>query len=228
MVTTMHRNLSLICLSVLCLNTHSIWAGSESVLPPPALNIPFDDIDPAATQAEVSRQVAAFLDTLDRHWGMNQDHLRDLVPGKLERQDPQALVFTRSLADHDVLEGYDFLEGSLVRGRYVCLQRPVNGLNEFLDYYAAVKQSLTDAYGTPKEEVTVWENDLYQPLPDYWGIAVQMGHLHYAATWETPEGTMSMELTGNHHSRLTIEYRSRAFADPARTASFPTPAVILS
>jgi hypothetical protein len=214
----MRRHLILIWLSVLCLNTHSIWAGSESVLPPPVVEMPFDEIDPAATQAEVSRQVVAFVHTLDRHWGMNQDDLGDLVPGKLERQDSHALVFTRTVADHDVLEGYDFREGSLVRGRYVCLQRPVNGLNEFLDYYTAVKQSLTDAYGTPKEDMTVWENDLYQPLPDYWGIAVQMGHLHYAAIWDTADGTMSIELTGNHHSRLTIEYRSRAFVDPALTA----------
>ena len=218
MVKTMRRILTLFCLSILCMNTDPIWAGSQSVLPAPAYAIPFDDIDTAATQAEVSRQVAAFLQTLDRHWGMNQDHVRDLVPGRLERQDPHELIFTRSLADHDVLEGYDFREGSLVRGRYVFLQRPVNGLNEFLDYYAAVKQSLTDAYGTPKEEATVWENDLYQPLPDYWGIAVQMGHLHYAATWDTAEGTMSIELNGNHHSRLMIEYRSRAFVDPSRTA----------
>ena len=169
-------------------------------------------------QAEVSRQMLVFLHTLDSHWGKSPQDIRNQVAGALKWEDRGALVFTRRLADHDVLEGYDFHEGMLVRGRYVFLQRPVNGPNEFIDYYAAVKEALTAAYGPPLDDRTIWENDLYQPLTDYWGIAVQIGHLRYAANWRTPEGTMSIELTGDHHSRLAIEYRSRAFAAPLKTA----------
>jgi hypothetical protein len=97
----------------------------------------------------------------------------------------------------------------LVRGQYIVLQRPLNGLNEFIGYYHTLKDQLTDTYGTPSQDQIVWENDLYQPLPDYWGVAVMIGHLHYHANWETPEGTMTLELTGNRHSRLFLEYRSR-------------------
>ena len=86
----------------------------------------------------------------------------------------------------------------------------------FSDLDAAVKQALTRSYGAPADDRTLWENDLYQPLPDYWGVAVQLGHLRYAARWDTAEGTISLELTGNHHSRLTIEYRSAASLGPSR------------
>lgn len=64
------------------------------------------------------------------------------------------------------------------------------------------------------QDQLVWSNDLYQLLPDYWGVVVQIGHLRYAARWETPEGTISIELTGNHHSRLMIEYQQRQAGRP--------------
>jgi hypothetical protein len=192
-------------------------ADSGSGLPV-ASAIPFDDVDPLAMQAEVLQQIATFLQTVHTHWGEGQDTIRRAVTGHLEREDTGVLVFARRLADHDVLEGYDFRDGSLVQGQYMCLQRPVNGLNEFIDYYAVVKEALTTRYGTPAQDRALWENELYQPLPEYWGVAVQMGHLRYAATWETPAGTISIELTGNHHSRLTIEYRGKAPVIQQQTA----------
>lgn len=194
------------------------WAGEAAASSAPTPEVRMDDDDQGAMQAEVTRQIEAFLQIVRGHWGMNQDAIRGRVTGLLEREDPGALVFARTIADHDVLEGYDFREGSLVRGRYVFLQRPVNGLNEFIDCYAAVKQSLSARYGAPAQDHTIWNNELYQPLPDYWGVAVQIGHLRYAATWETADGDITIELTGNHHSRLMIEYRSRGFADSLQAA----------
>jgi hypothetical protein len=193
------------------------WADSSPVLPPPTLEIPFDDDDPAVMQAEVGRQVLTFLQSVQTRLGQSQEVLRRSIDGSIERDEHGTLVYARRLSDHTVLEGYNFLDGGLVRGQYLCLQRPVNGLNEFIDYYAAVKQSLIALYGTPAQDQLLWENELYQPLPDYWGVAVQIGHLRYAARWETPDGTISIELTGNHHSRLAIEYRSKDFIEDART-----------
>lgn len=181
-------------------------------------DIPFDDIDPTVAQAEVARHIEGFVKGLDAQWGTSQDAVRARLHGELEREDGSALITTGTLLDHGVVEGYDFRDGTLVRGQYVILQRPVNGLNEFIEYYAAVKESLTQTYGRPNRDETIWENDLYQPLPDYWGIAVQLGHLRYLANWTTPDGVITVELTGNHHSRLMIEYRSRTFADNARAA----------
>jgi hypothetical protein len=196
----------------------SLRAESGAPLPPPTFDVPFDDIDPVAAQAELAQRIAVFLNRLQTYRGSSPEAIRDQVTGDIERNERETLVVAKHFADHGVLEGYDFQEGSLVAGQYLVLQRPVNGLNEFIDYYGALKTSLTNTYGRPTEDQSVWKNDLYQPLPDYWGIAVQMGHLRYAASWNTPDGTITIELTGNHHSRLMIEYRSTNFIERGRTA----------
>lgn len=218
MVPCMPRFLAFVLIAGLLLLPGGLRAETFPAIAASPFDIPFDDVDPAVTQAEVTKQIDAFLQNLDAHWGKDRETIRGRVAGTVEREDGGTLVYARALAEHDVLEGYDFRDGSLVRGQYVVLQRPVNGLNEFIDYYAAVKQSLIASYGAPSLDQTIWDNDLYQPLPDYWGVAVQIGHLRYAASWDTAEGTISIELTGNHHSRLMVEYRSKDFVEASQTA----------
>lgn len=213
----MRRLIIVILLTIVSIVPTSLRAETGTLLPPPTFDVPFDDIDPVIAQAELNGHIATFLNRLQDHWGSSPESLRGKVTGDIERNEREALVVAKRFADHGVLEGYDFREGSLIAGQYLVLQRPVNGLNEFIDYYEALKTSLTERYGQPSEDRTVWTNDLYQPLPDYWGIAVQMGHLRYAARWDTPAGMITIELTGNHHSRLMIEYRSNTSLEPSRT-----------
>lgn len=200
--------------------------AETAVEPPPAFTIPFDDDDPAALQAEVAQQATAFLRRLEAHWGQDAEPLRHTVPGTIERDETSQLVYTRGLAAHAVLEGYEFVDGSLVRGRYFVMQRPLNRLNEFIEYYDAVKRALAEAYGNPAYDRIIWENDLYQPVPDYWGVAVMIGYLRYAATWHTPDGTITMELSGDRHSTLTIEYRSTRLLENERVAVLKSPMLI--
>lgn len=205
--------------------THEALADPLNTLPLPTYDIPFDDQDESATQVIVAQEVLTFLVTAQSYKGQNQGALHGAVTGELIRDDQGKMIYSRTLADHGVLEGYDFRDGSLVRGQYLFLQRPINRLNEFIDYYAAVKEALTDTYGTPIEDQVHWENDLYQPLPDYWGVAVMIGYLRYAATWETSEGTITITLTGDRHCKLTIDYRSRAFVEGEQTVSIRVPAM---
>ena len=212
----MRRTLAFIFISILTVLPASLNAESVVPLPPPTFDVPFDDIDPVVAQAELTQHIALFLNKLQQYWGSGSEVLRNTVTGDIERDEREALVVATRFADHGVLEGYDFREGALIAGQYLVLQRPVNGLNEFIDYYGALKTALTNTYGPPAEDQSVWSNDLYQPLPDYWGIAVQMGHLRYAASWTTSDGLVTIKLTGNHHSRLTIDYRSSASLEPSR------------
>jgi hypothetical protein len=187
--------------------TSMAWANPKDVPAPPTLTIPFDERAEATLEAEVTRQVLTFLQTVQAHWGQHPEALRLSVAGTVKRDEEGKLIYLRNLSDHGVLEGYEFRHESLVRGQYILLQRPLNGLNEFIDYYRSLKELLTTTYGDPTNDQTVWDNDLYQPVPDYWGIAVLIGHLHYHAAWETADGTITLELTGNRHSRLFLEYR---------------------
>jgi hypothetical protein len=203
----MWRRLPLVACLTLIIPT-IVLADIADFAPPPA-TAPFDDVDEATLQAEVTRQAFAFLDTLQRHWGEGPDRLRTVVDGPVERADEGTLLYLRTLQEHGVLEGYEFRQGSLARGRYLLLQGPLNGLNEFIGYYAALKQALNTAYGEPEFDRVVWDNDLYAPMPEYWGVAVMIGHLHYHAAWETTEGRLTLDLSGNRYSRLSLEYRVR-------------------
>ena len=203
------RNLIALVLGVMLAGfTPFAWANPEAAPAPPTFTIPFDEEDEAALQAEVTRQVLAFLQTVQTHWGQQPEALRLSVAGAVEREEEGKLIYLRNLSDHGVLEGYEFRHESLVRGQYILLQRPLNGLNEFIGYYHTLKEQLTTAYGSPTNDQTVWDNDLYQPVPGYWGVAVLIGHLHYHASWETEDGTITLELTGNRHSRLFLEYKN--------------------
>ena len=95
-----------------------------------------------------------------------------------------------------------------MRGQFIVLQRPLYGLNEFIGYYTSLKLALNAVYGEPKVDQIIWNNDLYRSLPDYWGVAVMIGHLHYHAGWDTADGTITLELTGNRHSKLSLEFKS--------------------
>ncbi len=203
------RNLIALALGVMLTGfTPFAWAQPEDAPEPPTFAIPFDEEDEATLQAEVTRQVLLFLQTVQAHWGQHPEAVRLSVAGAVERDEEGKLIYLRNLSDHGVLEGYEFRHGSLVRGQYILLQRPLNGLNEFIGYYRTLKEQLTTLYGNPTNDQTVWDNDLYQPVPDYWGVAVLIGHLHYHAAWETAAGLITLELTGNRHSRLFLEYRN--------------------
>jgi hypothetical protein len=188
--------------------TSMAWANPKDVPAPPTFTIPLDEEDEATLQAEVTKQVLTFLQTMQAHWGQHSDALRLSVAGTVEHDEEGKLIYLRNLSDHGVLEGYEFRHESLVRGQYILLQRPVNGLNEFIEYYQKLKELLTTTYGNPTNDQTVWDNDLYQPVPDYWGVAVLIGHLHYHAAWGTADGTITLELTSNRHSRLFLEYKN--------------------
>ena len=213
----MRHLLAVALLLLLAEPPHEVLADPIPTPPVPVDDMTFDDRAEATTQVMVAQEVLTFLATAQSYWGQNQATLRGAVTGELVRDDQGQLIYSRTLADHGVLEGYDFHDGSLVRGQYLFLQRPINRLNEFIDYYAAVKQALIEWYGTPTQDQVLWENDLYQPLPDYWGVAVMIGYLRYAATWATPEGTIAISLTGDRHSKLKIDYRSHGFLEHDQT-----------
>ena len=203
------RNLLAVMLGMMVAGfTPFAWANPWDTLPPTTFSIPFDEEDEATLQAEVTKQALTFLETVQAHWGQEPKALRLSVAGAVERDEEGKLIYLRNLSDHGVLEGYEFRHEALVRGQYILLQRPLNGRNEFIGYYQTLKEQLTATYGSLTNDQTVWDNDLYQPVPSYWGVAVLIGHLHYYASWETEDGTITLELTGNRHSKLFLEYRS--------------------
>jgi len=196
---------SLPLLLYLALIVPTIGLANVADLSPPPSSASFDDVDDMARQVEVTQQALDFLTMLQRHWGQSAERLRTLISGAIERDQEGTLIYLRNFHNHGVLEGYQFRKGSLTCGQYVMVQRPLNSLNEFIGYYASLKRALHSKYGDPLVDQVVWSNDVYQPFPDYWGVAVMIGHLRYHASWDTVDGTIALELTGNRYSRLSLE-----------------------
>ena len=108
------RTLACLVLSMLAALPASLNAETGAPLPPATFDIPFDDIDPVVAQAELNGHITTFLNRLQHHWGSSPAALRDQVTGDIARDEREALVVAGYFADHGVLEGYDFREGSLV------------------------------------------------------------------------------------------------------------------
>jgi hypothetical protein len=193
-----------VIVAIVIVPMNSLADVAEPAPPPPSAS--FDDVDDMTVQAEVTQQALDFLATLHRHWGESAERLRTLIAGVIEREQDDTLIYLRNFRDHGVLEGYQFRKESLTCGRYVMVQGPLNGLNEFIGYYASLKGTLQSKYGEPELDRVVWDNDLYQPLPDYWGVAVMIGHLRFHASWNTVDGTIALALTGYRYSRLSLEF----------------------
>ena len=53
--------------------------GELAEFGPPPASAPFDEVDEATLQAEVTAEALAFLDRLQRHWGQGPDRDRKSV-----------------------------------------------------------------------------------------------------------------------------------------------------
>lgn len=160
---------------------------------------------------DVERSTRQFVEFLQAHWGKGKEQVKSDETGSLAREREGQLVYAWNVAEHAALAGYQFHANKLVRGKYVLLQRPILDLNEFIDYYARIKAVLNLVYGQPQDDQAIWLNDLYRPLPEYWGVAVLIGHLTYSASWETPAGRITLGLSGDHYGKLVLDYRSKDF-----------------
>lgn len=52
------------------------WTDPEAAPPAPAFTIPFDEQDESNLQAELTRQILTFLQTVQAHWGQRPESLR--------------------------------------------------------------------------------------------------------------------------------------------------------
>jgi hypothetical protein len=142
-------------------------------------------------------------------WGMSRPQVKAVEPSKLIKEDDQGLFYSSELSGFgDVLIGYIFVEGKLVRASYVSEVRHTNS-NAFIDDFIKIKSMLTDKYGKPESDNVVWLDDLYKDDPDNWGMAVSAGHLVYDAAWKTKTTKILEKLKGdNFDVTLIVQYTS--------------------
>ena len=84
--------------------------------------------------------------------------------------------------------------------------------NKYIDDYDSLVSTLTEKYGKPIKNTSVWSDDLYKDSPSDYGFAVSLGHLIYASNWETDTTSIIHGLTGdNYKISHNLYYQSKTY-----------------
>lgn len=145
-------------------------------------------------------------------WGMSKSEVKALENGQSIQEDEEALIYQGQVAGLSCYYGYVFVQDKLVRGKYVVNETHTNKNDHIIDYQS-LQKLLTEKYGEPVEDETLWRNDLYKDDPEDYGMAICVGHLLYWTEWNAPGTKVSLILTGeNYDVSLQIEYTSTELA----------------
>lgn len=121
-------------------------------------------------------------------------------------------AFKTSVAGLEALVIFRFFDDQLARGQSGVTEQHTND-TAFLTDYRKLAGLLEQKYGAPKEDETLWLNDLYKGDPANWGMAVSVGHLTKFKTWATDDTDIYLMLTGdNFDVSLHLEYASQKYS----------------
>lgn len=149
-------------------------------------------------------------------WGMSKEQIIELEGKPTEEDKKEGLnliVYDSEIDNKRCAILFIFAEDKLVRTKYHFLHNHINK-NLYIHDYRKIRESLIGKYAEPKENKTVWLNNLYKNDPDDWGRAIGYGHLRYFAKWEMSETSIFLNLSGdNRKINLTVEYTSIELAE---------------
>lgn len=142
-------------------------------------------------------------------WGMSIAQVKSAEPLKVAKEEKNLLVYKTTVIGKDVYVLYIFADNMLVRAKYVLAESHTNK-NDYITDYNDFKEILTKKYGKPKQDETVWKNDLFKDDYSDWGTAISVGHLVYFSSWETKETEINEILMGeNYDITCGVEYVSK-------------------
>jgi len=123
------------------------------------------------------------------------------------------LVYKTKVIDKKAFVNYFFTDNQLIKAGYILAGLHTNK-NDYITDYNDFKEILTKKYGSPKNEQTLWKNDLYKDDHSHWGLAISIGHLKYFSAWETDNTEILNFLSGdNYHILCGVQYRSKSLKE---------------
>ncbi len=129
-------------------------------------------------------------------WGESADLVKKKETASLVGDHRKSLIYQGRVAEIDVYIVYTFRNDRLIEGSYHNQSRH-NDNNAYIDDYNVLKDLLRRKYGSPKIDRAIWTNNDYRNSESEWGKALTLGHLSYAAEWETYDTTISALLWSN-------------------------------
>lgn len=132
------------------------------------------------------------------------------VEGKPSDKTPDGslFVYQTTLAGHDAVAFFRFVQGKLVSGGYTFTDKHSND-NMFIDDYDAIADGLKTKYGAPSSHDTNWESDLFKNDRSRWGIAIASGQMNMFEMWSLGDTDILHALDGdNFQVKHLIRYTS--------------------
>jgi len=156
-------------------------------------------------------------------WGQDAVTIRDQErrPDLTPIGETDYLIYRANLPGVDETRlVYQFENGRLGTGRFIFTARPGSPTDTWLDQFNAVRSLITQQYGDPARQSTLYRPGIDQIPPSEWANALQNDNLILKTRWETDTSVLVQQLAWNgdrpHHQ---IIYR------PARAADALTPAM---
>jgi hypothetical protein len=135
-------------------------------------------------------------DFRSHNWGATVEKVKQ-VEGEPAHETDDRLMYQANIIGLSAYLAFDFVEGQLASAVYLFTETHVND-NLFLNDFGSIDGLLTERYGNPDDEQTIWSNNLYRDDPEHYGMAVSMGHMAKETTWETDRTTIRHVMRGDN------------------------------
>ncbi len=154
----------------------------------------------------------------DTRWGMNKAQVVRIEgsPDYLENSGGLDIIqYPQKIMNMDCMIGYVFAENKLAKAKYSFLANHKDS-NQYILEFEKIRDILTQKYGKPEDEKTLWQNTVYQNDRSKWGLALSQGHLEMNAFWQDSETEIELRLYGEQ-SRvfLVVLYSGLEYMDLA-------------
>lgn len=194
-----------------------------TISPPPGGSIESIQ-DQIVNEQEVKQQVPSGSEKYDfrkTNWGMSKEEAKATEDKKPSNEDDTIIIYENvEIIGRNFFCSYHFMQNKLYSSHYsigTILGEVHTNKNDYIDDYESLKKLITKKYGKPEKDAVIWKNDLFKNNKQDWGTAISIGHLSYAALWETPTTEIGVALGGNNYEIwLSVGYDSKKLREWAK------------
>ena len=142
------------------------------------------------------------------HWGMSTSEVKNNEQADVswELDAPILTAGEHRLAYKAEINGvegfltYAFENNRLRNKKYLFETTGIEGEDQVLLDYEAIKNWIIQNYGPPQSEEHLWVDELYRYAPELWGRALMRGHLTCVAEWDVDGTSIVLLLNGGEET----------------------------
>ncbi|MCK8823978.1 hypothetical protein [Fuchsiella alkaliacetigena] len=165
-------------------------------------------------------QEAEITDFRNVNWEMTLEEVLENEEAELLAEENEVLVYETEVAGLPTTLIYFFYENQLAAAEYRFNNNYTNP-NNYIDDYSKLVNLLSEKYGPPTEDKTVWHNNLFENEPPSHGLAISLGHLEFWSKWATNDVEITSRLNGrNYNINFKISYQSTDFENASTEENY--------